>query len=230
MSQHEATAAQDGNLQGLSPSGEIVESGLERKGAWFRMPRLMPSMSPRSSTDSFATLASFWTSKDDESTCSRSSSPDFILGPSALATNTTRDDLPPTEHRGNITPIAHVATLFGRTCIWKSEMAKHDEQPCISARPPLEVDLPLRLPAWEDARVRGEDTSSHDRFAQKELELFEMDEPSTTIDDTTNSASDISDCDCASTEDGFWKWNESRQRFIHTDESTGEEIVCPQWF
>ncbi|KAK4677233.1 hypothetical protein QC764_0068660 [Podospora pseudoanserina] len=31
-------------------------------------------------------------------------------------------------------------------------------------------------------------------------------------------------------EDVFWTWDLERERFVHFDEATGKEIVCPQWF
>ncbi|KAK0739155.1 hypothetical protein B0T21DRAFT_346501 [Apiosordaria backusii] len=31
-------------------------------------------------------------------------------------------------------------------------------------------------------------------------------------------------------EDTFWEWDRERQRFVHTDDLTGEEIVCPEYF
>ncbi|KAK4666069.1 hypothetical protein QC763_0069010 [Podospora pseudopauciseta] len=239
MSQHEVKALHSHQSQGTPPSDDIVKSSSDPKRSWPRLLRSFP-IPPCSSSSTIAT-ESFWSNRGDDTNSSRASSPEFLFSPRVQPIDILRNKTPFAQHCTDSMPTTRKVAAFGRgSCVWTSDMVKPDEKQFLSELGPVEVNLPSRLSAaCEDSRVRGEDTSNHDRLPQKLSETSVVDEPRLegcdmeyrgTYDTSTLNSGNSSDCDCSETDDGFWKWNESRERFIHTDESTGREIVCPQWF
>ncbi|KAK4201088.1 hypothetical protein QBC40DRAFT_278818 [Triangularia verruculosa] len=91
------------------------------------------------------------------------------------------------------------------------------EQPCVSAL--------------------GEHPQGHQAILEAEEESLERDgecgtepehtEQSGNIPATSEEEENHEEC---SENDPFWTWDRQRQRFVHVDEETGKEIICPEWF
>ncbi|KAK4643560.1 hypothetical protein QC761_407111 [Podospora bellae-mahoneyi] len=83
---------------------------------------------------------------------------------------------------------------------------------CVSSQSHQSPDQP--------PQIRSNDTQHHDEsLVDPEPEYVDS-----TCTDTNGTA------DASAVKDGYWKWDVDRQRFVHIDEKTGKETVCPEWF
>lgn len=83
---------------------------------------------------------------------------------------------------------------------------------CVSSQSHQSPDQP--------PQIRSNDTQHHDEsLVDPEPECV-----NSTYTDTNGTA------DASAVKDNYWKWDVDRQRFVHIDEKTGKETVCPEWF
>ncbi|KAK0667982.1 hypothetical protein QBC41DRAFT_130085 [Cercophora samala] len=96
---------------------------------------------------------------------------------------------------------------------------------CVSSQPRQSLDQSPQTK--NDDTERYDDSQPYGDTQQHEKRLVDC-EPEY-VDSTCTDTNGIAE-DASAVKDDYWKWDVDRQRFVHLDEKTGKETLCPEWF